>query len=58
MGDASEDLWYPEYLMDSGQVVVVTLNYRSGPFGYFCFENEKAPGNLVPLLVTTLKMIF
>eukprot|EP00095_Tigriopus_kingsejongensis_P007692 maker-scaffold142_size315517-snap-gene-0.13 protein:Tk07692 transcript:maker-scaffold142_size315517-snap-gene-0.13-mRNA-1 annotation:"GF17303" len=46
MGDASEDMWLPEHLMDSGQVVVVTVNYRSGPLGYLCLENENAPGNL------------
>ncbi|XP_059080848.1 esterase E4-like [Tigriopus californicus] len=46
MGDASEDMQLPEHIMDNGQVVVVTVNYRSGPLGYLCLESEKAPGNL------------
>lgn len=51
MGDASEDMQLPEHLMDNGQVVVVTVNYRSGPLGYLCLESEKAPGNLVRLIL-------
>ena len=47
MGDASEDMYYPEHLMDCGQVVVVTVNYRVGPFGFLCLGSEEVPGNMV-----------
>ena len=59
MGDASEDLLFPEHLMNDGEVVVVTVNYRVGPFGWLCLENEKAPGNLVSLqLLTSSQMSY
>ena len=47
MGDASEDLYFPEHLMDTSEVVVVTLNYRVGPFGFLCLGTEEVPGNMV-----------
>ena len=47
MGDASEDFLYPEPLMSAGQVVVVTVSYRLGPFGFLCLGNDDAPGNQV-----------
>ncbi|KAF0310437.1 Carboxylesterase 4A [Amphibalanus amphitrite] len=44
MGDGDETLYGPQYLLDQ-QVVLVTLNYRLGPFGFFTTEDEAAPGN-------------
>ena len=35
----------PQYFMDQG-VVVVTLNYRLGPFGFLSGASENLPGNL------------
>ena len=34
----------PEYLLDQ-QVVLVTINYRLGPFGFLTTGDEAAPGN-------------
>lgn len=58
MGDASEDLLFPEHLMNDGEVVVVTVNYRVGPFGWLCLENEKAPGNLVEIIQLSKSLLF
>ena len=33
MGDGDVGLYGPEFLMDVGGIVTVTLNYRVGPFG-------------------------
>ena len=35
----------PQYFMDRG-VVVVTVNYRLGPFGFLTTTTEEMPGNL------------
>ena len=35
----------PQYFMDLG-VVVVTVNYRLGPFGFLTTATEELPGNL------------
>ena len=35
----------PQYFMDLG-VVVVTVNYRLGPFGFLTTTTEELPGNL------------
>ena len=35
----------PQYFMDLG-VVVVTVNYRLGPFGFLSSAKEELPGNL------------
>eukprot|EP00099_Drosophila_melanogaster_P019735 NP_611085.2 juvenile hormone esterase duplication [Drosophila melanogaster] len=35
----------PEYLMDTNKVVMVTMNYRLGPFGFLSTGDEHMPGN-------------
>ena len=37
---------YSDYLIDKG-IVLVTINYRLGPLGFFCLENDLAPGHQV-----------
>ncbi|XP_069668717.1 esterase FE4-like isoform X2 [Periplaneta americana] len=43
-GSGNTDLYGPDYLV-AEDVVVVTINYRLGPLGFLCLENEKVPGN-------------
>ena len=45
MGNTSEKMYGPEHLMDSGNVVVVQVGYRVGPFGFLCLGDEYVPGN-------------
>ena len=45
MGNISESVYRPEHLPDSGDVVVVTVSYRIGPFGFLCLGDEYVPGN-------------
>ena len=42
----TEEQFHPDLLMDSGNVVLVTITYRVGPLGYLCLGTESAPGNL------------
>lgn len=43
-GAGDIDFYGPEYFMDQ-RVVLVTLNYRLGPFGFLTTEDGNAPGN-------------
>ena len=43
-GSGESDFYGPDYLMDEN-VVLVTFNYRLGPFGFFTTEDAAAPGN-------------
>ncbi|XP_055696159.1 juvenile hormone esterase-like [Lutzomyia longipalpis] len=42
---SSPDQFGPEYLMDNGEVILVTLNYRLGMFGLLCSGDEAVKGN-------------
>uniref|UniRef100_B4MQF3 Carboxylic ester hydrolase n=2 Tax=Drosophila willistoni TaxID=7260 RepID=B4MQF3_DROWI len=35
----------PEYLMDTEAIILVTINYRLGPFGFLSTGDEQMPGN-------------
>ncbi|XP_066245201.1 venom carboxylesterase-6-like [Euwallacea similis] len=35
----------PEYFMDTSEVVMVSINYRLGPFGFFATGDSVIPGN-------------
>lgn len=44
-GSGNSDTFGPDWLV-ARDMVVVTLNYRLGPFGYLNLEIEDAPGNM------------
>ncbi|XP_066145309.1 esterase E4-like [Euwallacea fornicatus] len=35
----------PQYFMDTGKIVMVSINYRLGPFGFFATGDSVIPGN-------------
>ncbi|KAH8285025.1 hypothetical protein KR054_004013 [Drosophila jambulina] len=35
----------PEYLMDTGKVIMVAISYRLGPFGFLSTGDDNMPGN-------------
>ena len=43
-GSASPGVYGPEYMMDH-QVILVTVNYRLGPFGFLSLGDDIIPGN-------------
>ncbi|XP_037079052.1 acylcarnitine hydrolase-like [Pollicipes pollicipes] len=43
-GSGDEEIFGPNYFMDEA-VVLVTFNYRLGPFGFFTTHDKNAPGN-------------
>ncbi|XP_046810061.1 uncharacterized protein LOC111683957 [Lucilia cuprina] len=45
-GSAAPIFTGPEYLMDRGDVIVVTINYRLGAFGFLSTNDGNIPGNL------------
>ena len=45
MGSSREDFFGPERFMNTGEVVLVTANYRLGPFGFLNLGTESCPGN-------------
>ncbi|KOB69017.1 Uncharacterized protein OBRU01_17376 [Operophtera brumata] len=44
MGSAGRQIYAPKYLVRH-DVVMVTLNYRLGPYGFMCLNNPDVPGN-------------
>ncbi|CAK1540430.1 unnamed protein product [Leptosia nina] len=43
-GSGNSDYFGPEFFMEH-DVVLVTMNYRLGVFGFLCLGNEEVPGN-------------
>ncbi|XP_041980319.1 juvenile hormone esterase-like isoform X2 [Aricia agestis] len=43
-GSGNDDLYGPKYLLQH-DVVLVTINYRIGVFGFLCLDTEDIPGN-------------
>ena len=43
-GSGNPDIYGPEYFMDY-DVIVVSVNYRVGPLGFFTLENEEVNCN-------------
>ncbi|KAH8400773.1 hypothetical protein KR009_000937, partial [Drosophila setifemur] len=44
-GSAGPGTTGPEYFMDTGEVILVTMAYRLGPFGFLSTEDAAMPGN-------------
>lgn len=44
-GTGRESFYSPTYMMDFGDIVVVSIQYRLGVFGYLSTEDSVAPGN-------------
>lgn len=44
-GSGGSGLYGPQYLLDKS-VILVTLNYRLGAFGFLSLENDAGPGNM------------
>ncbi|XP_036668929.2 uncharacterized protein [Drosophila suzukii] len=44
-GSAGPGVTGPEYFMDSGEVILVTMAYRLGPFGFLSTQDAVMPGN-------------
>ncbi|XP_057335725.1 uncharacterized protein LOC130674421 [Microplitis mediator] len=44
LGSGNDDTYGPDYLLEK-DVVVVTINYRLGVFGFLNLDDEEAPGN-------------
>ncbi|XP_055677888.1 juvenile hormone esterase-like [Lutzomyia longipalpis] len=42
---SSSRVYGPEYLMDNGEVILVTINYRLGMFGFLCSGDGAVKGN-------------
>ena len=45
IGSADYRAYGPDYILEH-DIVMVGINYRLGPLGFFCLENDAAPGNL------------
>uniref|UniRef100_A0A2A4IWB0 Carboxylesterase type B domain-containing protein n=1 Tax=Heliothis virescens TaxID=7102 RepID=A0A2A4IWB0_HELVI len=43
-GSGNPEIYGPEYLVSKG-IILVLPNYRLGPLGFLCLQNETAPGN-------------
>ncbi|XP_034120414.1 esterase E4 isoform X1 [Drosophila guanche] len=44
-GSAGPQVTGPEYFMDSGEVILVTMAYRLGPFGFLSTQDSSISGN-------------
>ncbi|XP_048515845.1 esterase FE4-like isoform X3 [Athalia rosae] len=46
LGDGGFALFSPDYLMESSNIVFVSINYRLGILGFLNLDDEVAPGNM------------
>ncbi|PSN48049.1 hypothetical protein C0J52_09112 [Blattella germanica] len=46
LGSGNTDLYGPDYFMNVGDVILVTLNYRLGPLGFLSTGDAQVPGNM------------
>ncbi|XP_052738337.1 juvenile hormone esterase-like [Bicyclus anynana] len=44
-GSGNDDYYGPDFLMNSKNVVVVTMNYRLDTLGFLCLDIKEVPGN-------------
>ncbi|EDW33334.1 GL20599 [Drosophila persimilis] len=44
-GSAGPEVTGPEYFMDSGEVILITMAYRLGPFGFLSTQDAAISGN-------------
>ncbi|XP_023954675.2 juvenile hormone esterase [Bicyclus anynana] len=44
-GSGNDDFYGPDFLMNSRNVVVVTMNYRLDTLGFLCLDIKEVPGN-------------
>ena len=45
VGSIFDDIYNPSYMVSMGKVIVVTINYRLGAFGFLYDGTDNAPGN-------------
>ena len=45
VGTASSNLYSPNFLMDHDDIVVVSIQWRVGPYGFLSTGDSAAPGN-------------
>ncbi|XP_065212962.1 esterase FE4-like [Planococcus citri] len=39
------DIFYPDYILQNGDIVYISINYRLGVLGFFSTDDNVAPGN-------------
>merc|ERR1712001_486882 len=44
--DGSPQKFGPQLFMEHKEIILVSINYRLGPWGFLSMETEEAPGNL------------
>ena len=44
-GNGNAFLYGPDYFMESGEMILVIINYRLGPLGFLNTGTPDAPGN-------------
>ena len=53
-GTSRDDIFGPERFMNSKDIVLVTVNYRIGVFGFLSLGIDTCPGNQVEISITYL----
>ena len=51
-GTSRDDIFGPERFMNSKDIVLVTVNYRIGVFGFLSLGIDSCPGNQVEISIT------